>query len=37
VDSWLIVHTAARLSEGIDIERPTLLGLLDRSRRTATR
>jgi hypothetical protein len=37
VDSWLIVQTAARLSEGIDIERRTLIGLLDRSRRTATR
>lgn len=37
VDSWLIVRTAARLSEGIDIERPTLIDLLDRSRQTATR
>jgi hypothetical protein len=36
VDSWLIVHTAARLSEGIDIERPTLLGLLDRARHRIT-
>lgn len=35
VDSWLIVHTAARLSEGIDIERPTLLDLLDRARHRA--
>lgn len=35
VDSWLVVHTAARLSEGIDIERPMLIGLLDRSRRRA--
>jgi hypothetical protein len=37
VDSWLIVQTAARLSEGIDIERPGLIDLLDRSRQTATR
>ena len=37
VDSWLIVHTAARLSEGIDIERPTLTDLLDRARHRATR
>ncbi len=36
VDSWLIVHTAARLSEGIDIERPTLIDLLDRARLRAT-
>jgi aminoglycoside phosphotransferase (APT) family kinase protein len=36
VDSWLIVHTAARLSEGIDVERPGLIVLLDRARyRTA--
>lgn len=37
VDSWLIVHTAARLSEGIDIERPTLLDLLDRARHRTAR
>jgi hypothetical protein len=27
-DSWLTVNIAARLSEGIDAERPTLLNLL---------
>jgi hypothetical protein len=37
VDSWMIVHTAARLSEGIDIERPILIDLLDRARHRATR
>ncbi|GAA4722510.1 phosphotransferase family protein [Phytohabitans rumicis] len=37
VASWLVVHTAARLSEGIDIEQPTLIGLLDRARRQAGR
>ncbi|MEU4220526.1 aminoglycoside phosphotransferase family protein [Actinoplanes sp. NPDC026623] len=37
VDKWLIVHTAARLSEGIDIERPTLIDLLDRARHRAVR
>jgi Phosphotransferase enzyme family len=37
VDSWLTVHAAARLSEGIEVERPTLIGLLDRTRRGATR
>lgn len=37
LDSWLTVHTAARLTEGIDVERPTLLALLDRAWRTATR
>lgn len=37
VDSWLIVHTAARLSEGIDIERPMLVGFLDRARHRAAR
>ncbi|MCA2219195.1 phosphotransferase family protein [Jidongwangia harbinensis] len=36
VDSWLTVHTAARLSEGIDGERPTLIGLLDRAQHRAT-
>jgi hypothetical protein len=36
-DSWLVVHAAARLSEGIEVERPTLLGLLDRARRRAAR
>jgi hypothetical protein len=37
LDSWLTVHTAARLTEGIDVERPTLLALLDRAWRTAAR
>jgi hypothetical protein len=36
-DSWLVVHAAARLSEGIEVERPTLLGLLDRARHRAAR
>nr|MDT0659680.1 phosphotransferase [Micromonospora sp. DSM 115978] len=36
VDSWLVVHTAARLSEGIDTERPALIALLDRDRHRAT-
>ncbi|HZN75832.1 MAG TPA: phosphotransferase [Micromonosporaceae bacterium] len=31
VKSWLTVQIAARLSEGIDNERPKLLGLLDRA------
>jgi aminoglycoside phosphotransferase (APT) family kinase protein len=34
-DSWLIVHAAARLSEGIEVEHPTLVAFLDRSRQTA--
>jgi len=34
-DSWLVVHAAARLSEGIEVERPSLIGLLDRARREA--
>jgi aminoglycoside phosphotransferase (APT) family kinase protein len=33
--SWLVVHTAARLSEGIDVERPRLIGNLERGRRQA--
>ena len=37
MDSWLTVHAAARLSEGIEVEQPTLIGLLDRARRQATR
>jgi Ser/Thr protein kinase RdoA (MazF antagonist) len=37
VDSWLTVHAAARLSEGIEVEQPALIGLLDRARRQATR
>jgi Ser/Thr protein kinase RdoA (MazF antagonist) len=36
VHSWLAVHAAARLSEGIEVERPMLIGLLDRIRRETT-
>lgn len=35
VDSWLAVHAAARLSEGIEVEQPRLIGLLDRAWRKA--
>jgi Ser/Thr protein kinase RdoA (MazF antagonist) len=35
VNAWLLVQTAARLSEGIAMERPMLLGLLDRARNRA--
>jgi Ser/Thr protein kinase RdoA (MazF antagonist) len=35
VESWLVVHAAARLAEGIEAEHATLIGFLDRSRRTA--
>jgi Phosphotransferase enzyme family len=37
VNQWLVVHVAARLSEGIDVERPKLEGILDRARRQAAR
>jgi len=37
VGSWLIVHAAARLSEGIDVERPALIARLERAGREATR
>lgn len=37
VDSWLLVHAAARLSEGIHTERTMLIGVLDRAQRKATR
>jgi Ser/Thr protein kinase RdoA (MazF antagonist) len=37
VDSWLLVHAAARLSEGIDAEQALLTGVLDRARRTSAR
>jgi hypothetical protein len=37
VNSWLVVHVAARLSEGIDVERPKLTDILDRARRRAAR
>jgi aminoglycoside phosphotransferase (APT) family kinase protein len=35
--AWLVVHAAARLSEGIEAERATLVGLLNRARRRAGR
>jgi Ser/Thr protein kinase RdoA (MazF antagonist) len=38
VDSWLVVHAAARLAEGLEAERATLVGFLDRAAgRDATR
>lgn len=37
VDSWLLVHVAARLSEGIQAEQAMLIGMLDRGYREATR
>jgi Phosphotransferase enzyme family len=37
VDSWLLVHAAARLSEGIQVEQSMLTGMLDRARRKPTR
>jgi len=37
LDSWLLVHAAARLSEGIQAEQATLIGMLDRTQRNATR
>jgi Phosphotransferase enzyme family len=37
VDAWMVVHAAARLYEGIDAERPTLIGLLDRFWRASAR
>jgi hypothetical protein len=37
VDSWLLVHAAARLSDGIPVEQTMLTRLLDRARRQATR
>jgi Phosphotransferase enzyme family len=33
--SWLLVHAAARLSEGIDAEQSLLTGMLDRAQRTS--
>ena len=36
VDSWLTVHAAARLAEGIEVERATLIGVIERVWRTAT-
>ena len=37
VDSWAIVHAAARLAEGITAEEPSLIAFLDKAWRTATR
>jgi len=37
VDSWLLVHAAARLSEGIQAEHTTLIGMLDHARRKTSR
>ncbi len=37
VPSWLVVHAAARLSEGIQVEHAMLIGMLDRAQRKATR
>jgi hypothetical protein len=36
-DSWLLVHAAARLSEGITAEQATLTGMLERAVRQAAR
>lgn len=33
--SWLVVHAAARLAEGIEVEQATLIGFLDRAHRRA--
>jgi hypothetical protein len=35
VDSWAVVHAAARLAEGIKVEEPRLIAFLERARRTA--
>jgi len=37
VRSWTIVHAAARLAEGIDMEAPKLLAFLHRAQKKATR
>jgi len=37
VNSWLLVHAAARLSEGIQAEQSMLIGMLDRAQRNVTR
>jgi hypothetical protein len=37
VDRWLLVHTAARLSEGIEAEQPMLTGMLNRALAAAQR
>jgi aminoglycoside phosphotransferase (APT) family kinase protein len=36
LNSWLTVHAAARMSEGIDVEQPKLIAILDRARRNPT-
>ena len=36
VESWLAVHAAARLSEGIEVERAMLVGLVERAQRNAS-
>jgi Ser/Thr protein kinase RdoA (MazF antagonist) len=33
IDAWLVVHAAARLAEGIDVEQNALIALLDRAHR----
>jgi aminoglycoside phosphotransferase (APT) family kinase protein len=35
--SWLLVHAAARLAEGIQVEQTMLIGMLDRARHKAPR
>jgi len=37
VRSWTIVHAAARLAEGIEVEEPKLLAFLHGAQRKATR
>jgi Ser/Thr protein kinase RdoA (MazF antagonist) len=37
IREWITVHAAARLAEGIDAETPTLLNILTRAHRNATR
>jgi hypothetical protein len=37
VGSWLLVHAAARVSEGIQVEQAMLIGMLDRAHRNASR
>jgi hypothetical protein len=36
-DSWLVVHAAPRLAEGIEVEQATLIGFLDHAHQKATR
>lgn len=37
LSSWLVVHAAARLAEGIEVEHSTLIGYLDRSHQATVR